>query len=129
MPQSCDDECREGEDVLVTGWPVTKFIGRSCNLEKETTEIVPRSRCGYLYNGLKPVNDGMTCINYLSSGGIPACQGAPPTPPFYAMVCYRNGYFQLDGITSWAADCGYRQDPAVFSRVCQVLDWIASILD
>ena len=127
LSQSCTDECPENAEILVSGWGDTR-VGATSQpnfLKKARMPIVPRTTCNTIYTGINAITDQMTCAGYAGSGGISTCQGDAGG----AMVCYRYGYFQVDGIASWAAGCEYEDKPSVFSRVCQVLDWIESTLD
>ena len=121
LPQSCSDECPDNAEVLVSGWGTTESGATSLpnTLRKAKVPIISRSTCSYLYNQYT-ITDRMTCTDYFYSGGISTCQGDSGGP----MVCYRYGYFQVDGLTSWGVGCADAFQPGVYSRVCQVLDWI-----
>ena len=126
LPQSCADECPEDSDVLIAGWGSSVYGGNSPSetLQKAKIPIVPRATCNELYDGSSIVSDHTTCVGYV---------GNVPVVPCYhdmggGMMCYRNGYFQLDAIMFNFQSCGYPELPAIFKRVCVALDWIDSTI-
>ena len=126
LPLSCNDECPTYSDVLISGWGTTQYDGdESVTLQKAKVPIVPRSDCQTAYAGIGiTVTDNMNCAGYISTGGIDSCQGDSGGP----MVCYREGYFQLDGVISFGNSCAAAGFPGVSGRVCQILDWLDETL-
>ena len=127
LPLSCSDECPDGSEVLISGWGALDYgyITLFPPLQKAKVPIIPRTTCAAAYSNIDvPITDNMVCAGYYEAGGFDACQGDSGGP----MVCYREGYFQVDGVVSFATGCGSAEYPGVYARVCQVLDWIDSTI-
>ena len=69
----------------------------------------------------------MTCAGYTPSNVMSTWLDDAGS----AMFCYYNRFFQVDGISMrhLTFDWSTAFLPSLFSRVCQVLDWIESTLD
>ena len=113
--------------MLISGWGTVEYGGASSwTLQKAKIPVVPRSDCQTAYSdeGIS-ITDKMTCAGFISTGGVDSCQGDSGGP----MVCYREGYFQLDGVISFGHSCAAAGYPGVNARVCQVLSWLNDNLD
>ena len=128
MPLSCTDECPEEAEIITAGWgdryggTITVFTP----LQKSKMPHVSRTTCATAYSAVgTTINDNMLCAGYISSGGIGICNGDSGS----AMICYRNGYFQIDGVTALTEDCASARYPSVYGRVCKVLDWIDTTMN
>ena len=126
LPQSCADECPDHSDVLIAGWGSSVYGGfaDSDTLQKAKVPIVPRATCSELYDGIETINDHTTCAGYVGNAGIVPCYDDRGG----GMMCYRNGYFQVDALIPRISSCGHIGLPALFGRVCMVLDWIDSTI-
>ena len=126
LPQSCSDECPDHSDVLIAGWGLNDYEAHTSSetLQKAKVPIVPRATCSDLYAGIKTINDYTTCAGYVGNRGIVPCYGDEGG----GVMCYRNGYFQLDAILGDVRYCRDSELPSLHSRVCMVLDWIESII-
>lgn len=40
------------------------------------------------------------------------------------LVCKLNEIWHLVGITSWGEGCGHREQPGVYTKVAEYVDWI-----
>lgn len=61
----------------------------------------------------------MICLGFLE-GGKDSCKGDGGGPA----VC--NG--ALQGIVSWGYKCGERNQPSVYTKVCEFRDWIHGVM-
>ena len=126
LPLSCSDECPDYADVMISGWGSVEDGRNNVDILRKTrVPIEPRADCSTSYTAVGlAITDNMSCAGYTTSGGVGKCLGDRGGP----MVCYRFGYFQLDGVISLSEGCGQAGFPGVYSRICQVLDWIDTTL-
>ena len=69
-----DQEVKEGEISIVTGWGVTHGGGSiSSQLQEVKVPIVGNERCQKAYRPLS-ITDRMLCAGYLGEGGKDSCQ-------------------------------------------------------
>ena len=129
MPKDCSEECSENnihgdqEAAIISGWGDTEQDGDTSQwLMKAKVLLQSRSVCAtnYARIGLTVTNQ-MTCAGY-PEGGVDTCQGDSGGP----FACFRNGFFQLDGVTSWGFGCAQPGYYGVYARVCTALSWINS---
>nr|6A8O_A Chain A, Plasma kallikrein [Mus musculus]6A8O_B Chain B, Plasma kallikrein [Mus musculus] len=103
----------------VTGWGYTKEQGETQNiLQKATIPLVPNEECQKKYRDYV-INKQMICAGY-KEGGTDACKGDSGGP----LVCKHSGRWQLVGITSWGEGCARKDQPGVYTKVSEYMDWI-----
>ncbi|EDL78854.1 rCG59057, isoform CRA_a [Rattus norvegicus] len=103
----------------VTGWGYTKERGETQNiLQKATIPLVPNEECQKKYRDYV-ITKQMICAGY-KEGGIDACKGDSGGP----LVCKHSGRWQLVGITSWGEGCARKEQPGVYTKVAEYIDWI-----
>ncbi|XP_055970165.1 plasma kallikrein isoform X2 [Sorex fumeus] len=103
----------------VTGWGYTKERGEIQSiLQKTTIPLVANEECQKRYRDYK-ITKQMICAGY-KEGGKDACKGDSGGP----LVCKHNGIWQLVGITSWGEGCARKNQPGVYTKVAEYLDWI-----
>ncbi|MCI3325472.1 serine protease, partial [Escherichia coli] len=113
------------EMATVLGWG-TLWEGGSASdtLQIATKPVVTDAQCTQAYGTQFDANT-MMCAGYISTGGVDACQGDSGGP----LVVYRNGAWELVGITSWGYGCARPQYPGVYSDVNRLSPWISSIIN
>ena len=83
--------------------------------------IVNQQQCATCFGS--GINDNMLCAGF-AEGGKDTCQGDSGGP----LACQNNGVWEVQGLTSFdEGGCSLPNDPAVFTRVTQYLDWINSV--
>ncbi|XP_052018129.1 plasma kallikrein [Apodemus sylvaticus] len=103
----------------VTGWGYTKEQGETQNiLQKATIPLVPNEECQKKYRDYV-ITKQMICAGY-KEGGTDACKGDSGGP----FVCKHSGRWQLVGITSWGEGCARKDQPGVYTKVAEYIDWI-----
>ncbi|KAM4802507.1 plasma kallikrein [Urocitellus parryii] len=103
----------------VTGWGFDKEKGKIQNiLQKANIPLVTNEECQKRYRDYVITNQ-MVCAGY-KEGGKDACKGDSGGP----LVCKQGGMWQLVGITSWGEGCGLKEQPGVYTKVAEYVDWI-----
>ncbi|XP_054205941.1 plasma kallikrein isoform X5 [Homo sapiens] len=103
----------------VTGWGFSKEKGEIQNiLQKVNIPLVTNEECQKRYQDYK-ITQRMVCAGY-KEGGKDACKGDSGGP----LVCKHNGMWRLVGITSWGEGCARREQPGVYTKVAEYMDWI-----
>ncbi|KAK1341781.1 hypothetical protein QTO34_016530 [Cnephaeus nilssonii] len=116
---SKDDTNTIYTNCWITGWGYTKERGEIQNiLQKANIPLVPNEECQKRYRDYK-ITEQMICAGY-KEGGKDACKGDSGGP----LVCKHNGMWHLVGITSWGEGCGRREQPGVYTKVAEYVDWI-----
>ncbi|XP_049628388.1 plasma kallikrein [Suncus etruscus] len=117
---SKDDVNTIYSNCWVTGWGHTKeYKGEVQSiLQKASVPLVPNEECQKSYRSYKIIKQ-MTCAGY-KEGGKDACKGDSGGP----LVCKHNGIWHQVGITSWGEGCARRNQPGVYTKVVEYLDWI-----
>ncbi|XP_040345940.1 plasma kallikrein isoform X5 [Herpailurus yagouaroundi] len=116
---SKDDTNTMYTNCWVTGWGFTKEKGKIQNiLQKANIPLVSSEECQKKYRDYE-VTKQMICAGY-KEGGKDACKGDSGGP----LVCKHNGIWHLVGITSWGEGCGRREQPGVYTKVAEYVDWI-----
>ncbi|NP_999239.1 plasma kallikrein [Sus scrofa] len=103
----------------VTGWGFTEEKGEIQNiLQKVNIPLVSNEECQKSYRDHK-ISKQMICAGY-KEGGKDACKGESGGP----LVCKYNGIWHLVGTTSWGEGCARREQPGVYTKVIEYMDWI-----
>ncbi|XP_015341579.1 plasma kallikrein isoform X4 [Marmota marmota marmota] len=103
----------------VTGWGFDKEKGKIQNiLQKANIPLVTNEECQKRYRDYV-ITKQMVCAGY-KEGGKDACKGDSGGP----LVCKQGGMWQLVGITSWGEGCGLKEQPGVYTKVAEYVDWI-----
>ncbi|KAM4837280.1 plasma kallikrein [Thomomys bottae] len=103
----------------VTGWGYTKEKDEIQNtLQKANIPLVTNEECQKRYRDYI-ITKQMVCAGY-KEGGKDACKGDSGGP----LVCKHNGVWQLVGITSWGEGCARKEQPGVYTKVSEYIDWI-----
>ncbi|XP_003506998.1 anionic trypsin-like isoform X1 [Cricetulus griseus] len=79
--------------------------------------VLTQAECKAAYPG--KITDNMFCAGFLA-GGKDSCQGDSGGP----LVC--NG--ELQGIVSWGYGCALADNPGVYTKVVNYVDWIQSTI-
>ncbi|XP_010618084.1 plasma kallikrein isoform X2 [Fukomys damarensis] len=103
----------------VTGWGYNKEKGEIQNiLQKTRIPLVTNEECQKRYKDYV-ITKQMICAGY-KEGGKDACKGDSGGP----LVCKHNGMWRLVGITSWGEGCARKEQPGVYTKVAEYVDWI-----
>ncbi|XP_053440140.1 plasma kallikrein isoform X2 [Nycticebus coucang] len=103
----------------VTGWGFSKEKGEIQNtLQKANIPLVMNEECQKRYRDYE-ITKQMLCAGH-KEGGKDACKGDSGGP----LVCKHSGIWRLVGITSWGEGCGRREQPGVYTKVAEYVDWI-----
>uniref|UniRef100_G1PSR3 Plasma kallikrein n=1 Tax=Myotis lucifugus TaxID=59463 RepID=G1PSR3_MYOLU len=103
----------------ITGWGYTKERGEVQNiLQKANIPLVTNEECQKRYRDYE-ITKKMICAGY-KEGGKDACKGDSGGP----LVCKHHGMWHLVGITSWGEGCGRKEQPGVYTKVAEYVDWI-----
>uniref|UniRef100_A0A8C2MZ11 trypsin n=1 Tax=Cricetulus griseus TaxID=10029 RepID=A0A8C2MZ11_CRIGR len=118
-----------GTQCLISGWGNTLSFGGTLHSFPFLTELYPdllqcleapvltQAECKAAYPG--KITDNMFCAGFLA-GGKDSCQGDSGGP----LVC--NG--ELQGIVSWGYGCALADNPGVYTKVVNYVDWIQSTI-
>ncbi|XP_062990604.1 ovochymase-1 [Elgaria multicarinata webbii] len=124
-----------GTLCVVSGWGRVSEAGAVSDILQEVElPIIDDRTCSELLRALNlpPVQSSMLCAGF-PDGGRDACKGDSGGP----LACRKaSGVWTLAGITSWGIGCakgwlsnktsiGDRGSPAIFSKVDELLDFIA----
>ena len=123
MPNSSDVVYKEGEQVLVSGWGVTRENSGALSniLRYVQVPIVNLTKCQETY-GSRVTNDHV-CAGF-QAGGKDSCQGDSGGP----LVRVVENRYELVGIVSFGYGCGQPSAPGVYTRVASYVDWIKANL-
>ncbi|XP_007946582.1 plasma kallikrein [Orycteropus afer afer] len=103
----------------ITGWGFTKEKGKiQSTLQKANIPLVTNEECQTRYRDYE-ITKQMICAGY-KEGGTDACKGDSGGP----LVCKHEGKWHLVGITSWGEGCARREQPGVYTKVAEYVDWI-----
>ncbi|XP_042533006.1 anionic trypsin-2-like isoform X1 [Dipodomys spectabilis] len=116
LPTSC---APAGTQCLISGWGNTLSFGVNNPDELQCLDapLLSQSVCEATYPG--KVTKNMVCAGFIE-GGKDSCQGDSGGP----VVC--NG--ELQGIVSWGYGCALKDNPGVYTRVCNYVDWIQATI-
>ncbi|XP_071854043.1 uncharacterized protein [Apostichopus japonicus] len=114
-------------NCYITGWGYTQEEGPlATKLLQANIPLVNQTVCAHQLaeQGFMTVTENMICAGADNSNES-VCQGDSGGP----LVCQEaDGRWTLVGITSWGYECGQQQNPSVFTRVSQYVDYISSIV-
>ncbi|XP_054422116.1 plasma kallikrein [Pteronotus mesoamericanus] len=103
----------------VTGWGFTKEKGEIQNiLQKVKIPLITNEECQKRYRDYE-ITKQMICAGY-KEGGKDACKGDSGGP----LVCQHNEIWHLVGIASWGEGCARKEQPGVYVKVAEYMDWI-----
>lgn len=113
------DNYEPGENVTVSGWGVmSEGEGTISNvLNAVDIPVVSYQECRAAYG--QRVNQDHVCAG-LKLGGKDSCQGDSGGP----LVRRRNGLAELVGIVSFGYGCARPDNPGVYTKVSNYIDWI-----
>ncbi|XP_055454274.1 anionic trypsin-2 [Psammomys obesus] len=116
LPTSC--VCA-GTQCLISGWGNTLSSGvkNPDLLQCLDAPVLSQAACEASYTG--KITNNMICVGFLE-GGKDSCQGDSGGP----VVC--NG--QLQGVVSWGYGCAQKNNPGVYTKVCNYVDWIQNTI-
>ncbi|XP_075413353.1 plasma kallikrein [Tenrec ecaudatus] len=116
---SKDDIYTVYTNCWITGWGFTKEQGEIQSiLQKAKIPLISNEECQTRYRDYE-ITKHMICAGY-KEGGIDACKGDSGGP----LVCKHTGIWHLVGITSWGGGCARKEQPGVYTKVAEYLDWI-----
>ncbi|KAF4026120.1 hypothetical protein G4228_018325 [Cervus hanglu yarkandensis] len=116
---SKDDTKPVYTDCWITGWGFTEEKGKIQNtLQKANIPLISNEECQKSYRDYK-ITKQMICAGY-KEGGKDACKGDSGGP----LVCQHEETWHLVGITSWGEGCARREQPGVYTKVAEYMDWI-----
>lgn len=114
---------QEGNRGVVTGWGVTRYLGRSSRfLRKVTLPVVSYRDC--TASTEQVITDNMFCAGYLDVN-MDACSGDSGGP---FMVNYRGTWF-LTGVVSWGEKCAAKGKYGVYARLGNFLSWMRDTME
>ncbi|XP_041656534.1 coagulation factor VII [Cheilinus undulatus] len=114
---------QEGNRGVVTGWGLTRYLGRSSRfLRKVTLPVVSYKDCSATTEQV--ITDNMFCAGYLQTS-MDACSGDSGGP---FVVHYRGTWF-LTGVVSWGERCAAKGKYGVYTRLGNFLHWIQDTME
>ncbi|KAL8616664.1 hypothetical protein ACOMHN_031646 [Nucella lapillus] len=114
----------QGRVCAVTGWGSISSAGRKDDYLREVDlPVISNDQCKYYLGSLGRglITDKQMCAG-LAEGGKDSCQGDSGGP----LACYDEGrrVWEVAGVVSWGYGCAKRQQPGVYTRVSEYLNWI-----
>ncbi|KAF6084209.1 kallikrein B1 [Phyllostomus discolor] len=117
---SRDDANVMDSNCWITGWGYTRERGEIQSiLQKVKIPLVTNEECQKRYRDYE-ITKRMICAGY-KEGGKDACKGDSGGP----LVCQRNEMWHLVGVTSWGEGCARKEQPGVYTKVAEYVDWIS----
>uniref|UniRef100_A0A665UTE4 Coagulation factor VII, like n=1 Tax=Echeneis naucrates TaxID=173247 RepID=A0A665UTE4_ECHNA len=114
---------KENNRGVVTGWGLTRFMGRSSRfLRRVALPVVSYKDC--IASTEQVITDNMFCAGYLDTSKD-ACSGDSGGP---FMVNYRGTWF-LTGVISWGEKCAAKGKYGVYTRLGNFLNWIRDTME
>lgn len=114
---------QEGNRGVVTGWGLTRYLGRSSRfLRKVTLPVVSYRDC--TASTEQVITDNMFCAGYLDVS-MDACSGDSGGP---FVVNYRGTWF-LTGLVSWGEKCAAKGKYGVYTRLGNFLNWMRDTME
>ncbi|KYN02208.1 Venom protease, partial [Cyphomyrmex costatus] len=121
LPFKLENDCIEGENVLITGWGTTSYGGNSSpHLLYAVVPVVSLDDCKAAYAQYQQdIDNRNICAGY-KQGGTDTCQGDSGGP----LMAVRSNTPYVVGITSWGYECARPNYPGVYTRVKAFEDFI-----
>ncbi|XP_036615815.1 anionic trypsin-like [Trichosurus vulpecula] len=116
LPTSC---APAGTECLISGWSNTLGFGVDYPdlLQCLNAPILSDTQCKCSYPG--QITENMVCAGFLE-GGKDSCQ----LDSGGTMFC--KG--EVQGIVSWDAGCALKNQPGVYTKVCEYVEWIETTI-
>ncbi|XP_055912243.1 trypsin 3A1-like [Eupeodes corollae] len=112
------EDVAEGASAIVSGWGFyTPFGPEAQYLQYAEVPIINQATCNRLFQNV--ITDRMVCAGVLT-GGIDACTMDSGGP----LVVNSK----LVGIVSWGISCALPNKPGVYTRVSELIPWVADYL-
>uniref|UniRef100_A0A673GR79 trypsin n=1 Tax=Sinocyclocheilus rhinocerous TaxID=307959 RepID=A0A673GR79_9TELE len=117
LPSSC---ASAGSECLISGWGNMSATGSNypSRLMCLWAPILSDTTCRNAYPG--QITSNMFCAGFME-GGKDSCQGDSGGP----VVCSNR----LQGIVSWGYGCAQRNQPGVYTKVCNYVSWINTTIN
>jgi len=110
-----------GKKATVTGWGTIYYGGPiSSTLNEVTLPVWTNQECDSAYDEADIV-DNFLCAG-IKAGGQDSCQGDSGGPLQYQDEV--NGRWAVIGVVSWGIKCAEPNNPGVYTRVNNYIDWI-----
>lgn len=107
-----------GKTMTVSGWGALSEGGGSPTvLHSVDVPGITNDQCNNNYPG--SITNAMLCAGK-TSGEVDSCQGDSGGPLTYTT----GGRTYITGVVSWGAGCARPNQPGVYARVTEVMDWI-----
>jgi len=116
-----DNRKYDGEKATVTGWGTIYYGGPiSSYLQEVTLPVWTNKQCGDAYKE-HDIVDNFLCAG-IPEGGKDSCQGDSGGPLQWQDPV--NGRWAAIGVVSWGIKCAEPNNPGVYTRVNNYIDWI-----
>uniref|UniRef100_A0A3B3RNE8 Transmembrane serine protease 5 n=2 Tax=Paramormyrops kingsleyae TaxID=1676925 RepID=A0A3B3RNE8_9TELE len=128
-----EQEFPGGTQCWVSGWghtsPDDDVLSSAAvhipdTLKEAMVPLISMKKCNSscMYNG--EITPRMLCAGY-TEGKVDTCQGDSGGP----LVCQEDGMWRLVGVISWGTGCAEPNQPGVYSKVVEFLDWIYNTME
>jgi len=121
-----DSPLPDGTETIIMGWGSTgvdadqQSINPSNNLLQAQQKTVSESQCSFFYGNT--ITKNMFCAGAIQAGSTTdTCQGDSGSP---MLVNSTSGFIQV-GIVSFGGICGIPDEPAVYTRVSNLNNFIS----
>lgn len=116
LPWNYPNDEFDGETVSASGWGTTSQGGSVSNTLREVDlPVLTTQQCRQYYPG--QITDNMICTY---NPGKDTCQGDSGG----SIDLNRDGNYYAIGVVSWGYGCAQRDNPGVYAKTNQYLNWI-----